>query len=101
MEPADPFTIQGRPYIDQRGDFAVLKPDDEETSGRPIDDEPDDVAKVIKLVESNPATGLPPIRRATGFGYDRITRILNENGWRKENGVWTQQLCQPVASELD
>jgi hypothetical protein len=89
MEPADPFTIQGRPYIDEKGDFAVLAAfEDEHAGGRPADNEPDAVAKVIKLVESNPSIGRNAIRRATGLGDDRIVRILDESGWKKENGLW-------------
>ena len=30
FEPLDPFVIQGRPYIDEMGDFAVLTDDDDE-----------------------------------------------------------------------
>src|SRR6202020_3282445 len=77
MEPADPFTIQGRPYIDQKGDFAVIATaEDEQSGGRPPDDDPEAVAKVIKLVESNPSMGIQAIRRNTGFGISRIDRIL-------------------------
>jgi hypothetical protein len=98
MEPADPFTIQGRPHIDQKGDFAVLATANDESCGRPSDDNPDDVAKVIELAERDPSISKIAIRRATGFGNDRITRILDESGWRKENGLWVKS--DPVM-ELD
>jgi hypothetical protein len=87
MEPADPFTIQGRPYIDQKGDFAVIDVarDEEESPNNPETDD----SKVIDLVRGNPSIGLGSIRRATGFSTDKSNRILHEGGWKKENGVWT------------
>ncbi len=90
MEPADPFTIQGRPYIDQLGDFKVIDTFRSEP-GRPEDNTPGDVEKVVSLVAGTPSIGILAIRGRTGFGADRITRILKENQWAKVNGLWTRQ----------
>jgi len=90
MEPADPFTIVGRPYIDQRGDFAVLDAGRDEPYA-PAADSGD--GAVIKIVSdpANRAIGLLAIRSKTGFGTERIQRILDGAGWVKTGGVWTQQ----------
>jgi hypothetical protein len=94
MEPADPFTIQGRPYIDDpnKGDFVVITGADEDDyhGGRPADDNPADVAKVLALVEGDPSIGKQAIRRRTGFGISRVERILEADGWSKETGVWVK-----------
>jgi hypothetical protein len=89
MEPADPFTIQGRPYIDQKGDFAVIDGRDRDEP-QESQDSADKDAKVVELVRATPSIGVRAIRRATGFGPDRIDRVLSENGWIKEGGLWKQ-----------
>jgi hypothetical protein len=92
MEPADPFTIQGRPYIDDKGDFAVITGGDgDHGGGRPADDSPADVGKVIAIVEKDPSIGLLKIRSQTGFGTQRIGRMLEKDGWEKETGVWVKK----------
>jgi hypothetical protein len=92
MEPADPFTIQGRPYIDDKGDFAVITGGDgDHGGGRPADDSPADVGKVIAIVEKDPSIGLLKIRSQTGFGTQRISRMLEKDGWEKETGVWVKK----------
>jgi hypothetical protein len=88
MEPADPFRIQGRPYIDQQGDFAVLT-----DSGVP---EPAHTAKagddkVLKLIQANPKISQRGLMKETGYGHDRITRIATGAGWAQANGIWQRE----------
>lgn len=93
MEPADPFIIQGRPYIDQRGDFAVLDSHrDDQQPAAPSHDTDGDDSRVIDIVKAQPAIGQLAIRRQTGFGTDRINRILKAQGWAKSNGIWQQPI---------
>ena len=89
MEPADPFTIQGRPHIDEKGDFVVLDMAREEEPAS--DDSMSDKDKVILAVKKDQTIGLLAIRRLTGFGPDKISRILKENHFEKENGKWTEK----------
>jgi len=92
MEPADPFTIQGRPYINDKGDFVVIDSVAEPVQ-EPISKDGDE--KVLALVKAEPSIGVISIRRKTGFGESRVLRILNDNGWIKENGLWVSQ-SQPI-----
>lgn len=86
MDPADPFTIQGRPYIDQKGDFVVIDTHAEE--GAPANDDPEDVAKILNLVKEQPSVGLGKIFKLTGIGSERAKRILDENKLTKIGGLW-------------
>jgi AAA domain len=88
MEPADPFTIQGRPHIDQKGDFAVMDAarSDDESANAPDDEQ----ATVLDLVRGKPSIGILSIGRATGFGADRVKRILKELNVTKENDLWKE-----------
>jgi AAA domain len=54
MEPADPFTIQGRPYMDERGDFAVLDVNREELA-EPTGGAPEDRRVVALAKKTNPS----------------------------------------------
>jgi len=50
---------------------------------------------LISLVQNDPTIGLRAIRRATGFGHDRITRILKEKRWNNQSGLWRGLCLQP------
>jgi hypothetical protein len=84
MEPADPFMIQGRPHIDQKGDFAML--DRRDAVEEPISKDGDE--KVVELVRASPKIGIIALRKATGFGEARVLRILTDRGWGKKDEVW-------------
>lgn len=85
MEPADPFTIQGRPYINEKGDFVVVDSVTEPTQ-EPVSKDGDE--KVLELVKAEPAIGIIALRRKTGYGGPRVERILSDHGVIKENGIW-------------
>ena len=85
MEPADPFTIQGRPYINEKGDFAVVDSDETPAAQEPVGKDGDE--KVLELVKAEPSIGLQTIRKKTGYGIPRIERILSVT-FAKKNGLW-------------
>jgi hypothetical protein len=87
MEPADPFVIQGRPFIDDLGDFRVL----DAVSGKaPVSEsKAADVKKVLDLIAENPKISARDIRKATGgFGFDKIKLITKKAGLKNVAGVW-------------
>jgi hypothetical protein len=100
MEPADPFTIQGRPHINENGDFVVVDSVIEPVQ-EPVSKDGDE--KVLALVKAEPSIGILAIRRKTGFGDSRVQRILSDNGWVKENGLWVsrKEPIPPTALPLE
>lgn len=87
IQPADPFVIQGRPHIDNVGDFRV-----EETSTETVEKpEPKNadagkVKLVLDYVRKNPKAGINKVETATGC---RARDILESAGWEKgEAGEW-------------
>jgi hypothetical protein len=96
MEPVDPFVIQGRPYIDQKGDFVVLATGNEGEAVQPQSNDGD--AKVLEIVKNDPTAGVRAIKRATGYGSDRIYRILKANHFSQVGGQW--QCESLLGSEL-
>jgi hypothetical protein len=96
MEPADPFTIQGRPYINEKGDFAVVDSDETPAAQEPVGKDGDE--KVLELVKAEPSIGLQTIRKKTGYGIPRIERILSVT-FAKKNGLW--EPIPPTALPLE
>ena len=87
MDPADPFVIQGRPYIDEKGDFVVLT-DKEEPANLSSDDK---AAMVAKMIDKDPTIGILKIGRALGIGTDRVGVLMGELGYKKTDGEWTNE----------
>ena len=91
MEPADPFTIQGRPYIDQKGDFVVL------ASEHVINDaaatkEPEvegATEKMVKIVAQDPKVSARTLRRVSGYGLERVKEMAAQ-GWTQNDGEWVE-----------
>jgi len=85
MDPTDPFVIQGRPYIDQLGDFKMLTV---EEAPADIPDSKDD--EVIRLMEKDPKIGVRKIGRLLGIGTGRVERVAREKGFKKVGDLWTK-----------
>jgi len=86
------FIIQGRPYIDQRGDFAVITTIDR----TPVEE------RVIEEIKENVAVKPGALRTKFGMGLGRINRIAKEGGfvWNDETGYW-RPVPQAVEPKLD
>lgn len=85
MEPADPFVIQGRPYIDNFGDFRVLSEREEPVAG---DDGKD--AEILKAIENDDTISIKGICRKLDVGPDRVYRVTKENELSRVDGKWAK-----------
>jgi hypothetical protein len=65
FEPADAFRIQGRPHIDERGDFVVLLDESENL----IENEADAVSEAL---EADPHLSKQALAKKTGVGRNRV-----------------------------
>ena len=86
FEPVDPFRIQGRPYIDEQGDFVILSG---EVENEPVvaDTRFD---QAIGLLTADPKTSLRKLVRETGISLQRLRTRLGGEGWcfDSEQGLW-------------
>jgi hypothetical protein len=89
MEPADPFVIQGRPYIDQYGDFRLvtLREPTDATAGKNGDGKDE---KIIELFKTQRSISYGRIAKSLGVGQDRIIRVAKEFGWKQIEGIWQE-----------
>jgi hypothetical protein len=87
FEPVPPFHIQGRPYIDELGDFAMLT----EPS---VPGEQSDIRKLDKAIRTNPTASYRDLGRATGIAIGRISGLAAKAGWRKVEGQWVDTTQQ-------
>ena len=93
FEPAEPFVIQGKPYIDERGDFVVLT----------AQDLPPDISvweRAAKEVEKDPKISKSALAKKLGVSRNN----LKVPGWRwkdsgRTTGEWEPDILQPESEE--
>jgi 5S rRNA maturation endonuclease (ribonuclease M5) len=84
FEPVPPFNVQGRPYINEIGDFGML-------SDRP---RPQGLAELDRLgaaIQGNPKITYRELVNQTGINHRFIESRAASIGWRKEGSLWVQQ----------
>jgi hypothetical protein len=78
FEPVAPFRIQGRPFINDRGDFAMLE--------MPSDDE-----KIHRALLDDSTLNARELAAATGISVNRVTQLANRLGWKKNKRTWERE----------
>ncbi len=86
---ADPFTIQGRPYINEQGDFAIVH-----YGGIDIDS-PGVSAKerldsVVKKIQSDSKVSLRTLSKLTGWNTETVKTRAASVGWTWTPVGWKQ-----------
>jgi AAA domain/CHC2 zinc finger/Toprim-like len=79
FEEPSPFSVQGKPYLSDRGDLVVLANPQQEAADR-----------LVVAIEANLQASLRELERKTGINKDRISRIALGLGWKKEGSTWTR-----------
>jgi AAA domain len=94
FEPADPFVVQGRPYIDEVGDFRVIARG--EIDVRPVD-ATEKTEMLVRMVTANPRVSQRELMRKTGLHNDTIKSRLGEKGftWSSAEGWQCEQIAEP------
>jgi len=82
FEPVPPFHIQGRPFIDEIGDFAIL------TTEQGVPNEQAEVVKLVNAIMANPTASYRELAQRTGIPLNSIARLATKAGWRKVGGQW-------------
>lgn len=102
MEPAEPFTIQGRPYINEKGDFVVLEhehgSEDPAETKEPENKGGDD--KLFAIVKGAPTITYRGLAKATGYGMGRLRNALQQAGWVQREGLWVNESVSPIFSDV-
>lgn len=79
FDPAPPFRIQGRPYIDNKGDFVVIS----EASGPELE------AQIVAAIEENPRVSLRELQSRFRSRFQRIKDVAGAARWKQaKNGLW-------------
>jgi AAA domain-containing protein len=79
FEPAPAFRIQGRPYIDEKGDFAVL----DDARGPEVE------AQIVAAIEKNPKISARQLMDQFKVGDARLRKIASAKGWKPaRKGGW-------------
>ena len=83
FEPVPPFHIQGRPYINEIGDFAMLT-----AAEATVSEERAEIMKLDKAIRANPFASYRQLNEATGIDKSRIADLAAKAGWKKVGGQW-------------
>jgi len=95
FDPAEPFVIQGRPYLDERGEFVPVdvwsnRPEPEAKT--PKQDKKG--SRAVEIVKANPKVTIKAISQATGLGRNNVRQKLEALGWVRGDGerdLWEQK----------
>jgi hypothetical protein len=85
FEPVKPFEIQGRPYIDESGDFALLA--EEATASND--------QKLAAAIVENPTASYERLKEITGIRKGSIKEIAAKIGWVKDKEEDRWERMQP------
>lgn len=102
---ADPFVIQGRPYIDQQGDFALIRKGDfdMEAGGRSVADR---LTVLFTKIQADSTISIRNLTKATGWNHAAVKKHALSQGWRQLKGQeWVKgepgTLDEQVLTELE
>jgi hypothetical protein len=95
-EVADPFTIQGRPYLDETGEFAFLKYGDMEIDPTKVNAD-ERLQKLVNAIAADPETSIRRLTKLTGWNHDNVKAHAADQGYSQaEGGGWVRT---PPASD--
>jgi hypothetical protein len=93
FEPVPPFHIQGRPFINENGDFGVLV-----APGRPP--EQAETEKLVEAIETDLTASYLKLSQATGIATGRIAKVAAKAGWKKCGKSWTSSKSGMTAATI-
>ncbi len=79
FEPVPPFQIQGRPYINETGDFGLLLNEAGQKSESEL---------LAEYLQTNPTANYRDISGATGIQLKNVGKVAHENGFEKVGNQW-------------
>lgn len=91
FEAAAPFTITGRPYLDEKGDFAVMT----QIEAQCIEE------MVVDAIRENPEVSTKDLKGRFNLGFERLTKIAGAKGYKQIRGVWEKLQPAPETEPTD
>lgn len=84
--------IQGRPTIDERGDFAILRRGgfNVEPQGRSVEER---AKAMLGMITADRTVSIRALSRATGWNHALVKQHALSQGWRPEDTGWVE--CTP------
>jgi hypothetical protein len=93
IRPVPPFRIQGRPYIDTKGDFVVLE-GIVDPATKPTDSK---AALLLAAILDNPKASDAELSKASGYHRNWVKKAAASIGYtRSEDGSWQAVVPDPL-----
>jgi hypothetical protein len=83
---ADPFIIQGRPYLDDTGEFALLRHGDVEMDPTTVNADKR-IQDLLKTIAADPLTSIRTLSKLTGWNHARVKANAGGQGYSQVNGT--------------
>jgi hypothetical protein len=96
---ADPFTIQGRPYLDETGEFAFLKRGDMEMDPTKVNAD-ERLQNLVDAIAADPTTSIRTLTKLTGWNHDRVKANAADQGYSQSKDTgWVR--TPPTSAEKE
>jgi len=87
FEPVPPFVIEGRPFIDEAGNFQVV-PSETHPGKQPPSERGDDKAQVfLKAISDKPESTFTELEAILGLERGPVQKLAKKLGWSKQGGT--------------
>lgn len=97
FEPAEPLVIQGRPFIDEHGDFEIIS---EDGMSKPLPKQRQRLDTLRKMIQGEPQVSINRISKATGWNADAVKTQAATLGYKRDEGEWVKGLPSAGGASL-
>ncbi len=84
---ADPFIIQGRPYLDECGDFAIIRSDGLEVRCQKLSTD-ERLRQILSKIQYDRRTSLRTLSKLSGWNTATIKQHAEAEGWQFTSEGW-------------
>jgi hypothetical protein len=103
---ADPFVIQGRPYIEERGDFSIIESGGLAVESLGLSTE-ERLAQVVRSIQADSKVSIRSLVKLTGWNNDAVKKHAASEGWLWAKSGWEHEASKTavqtniILSQLD
>lgn len=97
FDPAEPLVIQGRPFIDEQGDFEIIS---EDGVGKPLPKQRQRLDTLRKMIQGDSQVSVNRISKATGWNAEAVKTQAVKVGYKRNEGEWVKGLPSAGGASL-
>lgn len=88
FEPAEPFVIQGKPFIDEQGDFEIISQDGK---SKPLSKQQERLDTMLEMIRKDSQVSVNKLSKETGWNAETVKNRAAMSGYkRSDGGEWVE-----------